>query len=490
MSSITVVIPFSGQAYFPQTLRQFTRSPLVEKVYVVHPDQTECSESKCEGVRSATFSGGKIVGQILSNASTEHVLVVSQSEATELGPGALERLLSVAAETRAGIVYSDCYEAKDGLKTEHPLIDYQPGSVRDNFDFGSMMLLSSKAARYAVTRYGLPADVRWAGWYDVRLKISIDASIFHLQEFLYTKPKPDSRPTAEKIFDYVDPRNTTVQKEMEDVFLRYLKDIGAYLSPQFEPLPSPLAVFPVEASVVIPVRNRVHTIEDAIQSALEQATEFASNVIVVENHSTDGTDKVVEQLASRDKRIIRIVPERNDLGIGGCWNEAIFSPHCGRFAVQLDSDDLYSSTGALQTIVDVFRSGEYGAVIGSYRLVDKNLNEIPPGVIDHREWTPDNGRNNALRINGLGAPRAFCTHLVRDIRFPNVSYGEDYAVCLALSRKYRIGRILEPMYLCRRWEGNSDAALSHDQSNKNDLYKDRIRTDEILARQKCNRKES
>jgi hypothetical protein len=361
--------------------------------------------------------------------------------------------------------------------------------VRDNFDFGALLLLTCKPVRYAITKYGPPPDVQWSGWYDLRLKISIDANIFHLQEALYTTGESDERPTGERQFDYVDPRNTAVQKELEGVFTQHLKNIGALLAPQFEPVPNPTTTFPVEASVIIPVRNRARTVADAINSALQQKTDFPFNVIVVENHSTDGTSEIVAQLSKRDKRVVAIVPRAHDLGIGGCWNEAICSPQCGRFAVQLDSDDLYSGTGTLQTMLDGFHDGDVGAVIGSYTLVNANLDPIPPGVIDHREWTADNGRNNVLRINGLGAPRAFCTHLIREIQFPNVSYGEDYAVGLALSRKYRIGRIYDSLYLCRRWEGNTDSALSLEESNKNDFYKDRIRSIEIMARQRMLRKE-
>lgn len=489
MGTISVVLPFDNQEHFPRTLKQFTQSPAVEKVYVVHGGTYKEGEPKCEGVRSSTFSDGNAVGQILSNTMTDHLLVVSHSSALEMGQGALERLVSVAVDTGAGMVYSDYVTDKNGTKTNHPLIDYQPGAVRDGFDFGSAYLFSCKPVRYAITKYGLPPDVRYAGWYDIRLKLSIDSAIFHLQEFLYSKVEFDQRASGERLFDYVDPRNTAVQKEMEQVFTQYLKHIEAYLEPSFEPVPKPTVSFPVEASVIIPVRNRVRTISDAVRSALQQKTDFPYNVIVVDNHSTDGTGDAIQKIGAGDKRVVCITPGRLDLGIGGCWNEAIASPACGRYAVQLDSDDMYSGPATLQSVVDVFRGGDYGAVIGSYKLVNMDLKEIPPGVIDHREWSDDNGRNNALRINGLGAPRAFCTHLVRETQFPNVSYGEDYAVGLAITRKYRLGRIYDPVYLCRRWEGNTDAALAVDQSNRNDLYKDRLRTIEILARQKLNRKE-
>jgi glycosyltransferase involved in cell wall biosynthesis len=330
--------------------------------------------------------------------------------------------------------------------------------------------------------------VKWAGLYELRLKISADALVFHIPEYLYTREELDTRKSGEKLFDYVDPKNATVQKEMEQVFTEFLKHLGAYLPPKFEAIPKLETSFPVEASVIIPVRNRVGTIADAVKSVLQQSTRVPFNLIVVDNHSTDGTTEALAALAKTDSRLMHQVPARHDLGIGGCWNEAVLSPQCGKYAVQLDSDDIYSGPDTLQRIHDTFKSGDYGMVIGSYKLVNMKLEELPPGVIDHKEWTPDNGRNNALRINGLGAPRAFLTSLLREIRLPNVSYGEDYAAALAVSRRYQIGRIYEPIYLCRRWEGNTDAALSIEKTNRNDLYKDRIRTIEILARQNLNLK--
>ena len=243
--------------------------------------------------------------------------------------------------------------------------------------------------------------------------------------------------------------------------------------------------FDVEASVVIPVFNRAKTIKDAVESALSQKASFPYNVIVVDNHSTDGTGDILAHLSKSHKDKLRvIVPNRRDLGIGGCWNEAINSEYCGRFAVQLDSDDLYSSPKTLQTVVDAFHEQKAAMVIGSYRMCDFELNTLPPGLIDHKEWTDDNGPNNALRINGLGAPRAFFTPLLRQVQFPNTSYGEDYALGLLFSRHYRIGRIFSELYLCRRWGGNSDAALSVEKINANNLYKDRLRTMELYARQR------
>jgi glycosyltransferase involved in cell wall biosynthesis len=308
-----------------------------------------------------------------------------------------------------------------------------------------------------------------------------------LQEFLYTKVETDLRLSGQKMFDYVDPRNAAYQKEMETVATQHLKNIGAYLAPKFAPAPAFHGNYPVEASVIIPVRNRQNTVADAVKSVLEQKTTFAFNCIVADNHSTDGTTKILADLAAKDARVKHVIPTRTDLGIGGCWNEAVYSTHCGKYAVQLDSDDIYSGPDTLQRMVDTFHAGNYGMVIGSYKLVNMKLEEIPPGLIDHKEWTPENGRNNALRINGLGAPRAFHTGILRQFGFPNTSYGEDYAVALRISREFQIGRIYDSLYLCRRWEGNTDAALSIEKSNRHDYYKDKIRTIEVLARQKFNR---
>jgi glycosyltransferase involved in cell wall biosynthesis len=343
------------------------------------------------------------------------------------------------------------------------------------------------AVRKALGEFGPLAD--GPGLYDLRLKLSVRGRLFHIQEYLSTKVESDLRATGEKLFDYVDPRNQAYQKELEAVATQHLQRIGAYLPPKFNPVPKPSEKFHVEASVIIPVRNRVSTIADAVTSVLKQKFDGSFNIIVIDNHSTDGTSKVLAEIAAQNPKVKHLIPSRLDLGIGGCWNEGVFSKHCGRYAIQLDSDDIYSGPGTVQKIVDVFRSGDYAMVIGSYRLVNMRLEELPPGIIDHREWTPENGRNNALRINGLGAPRAFNTALLRQIRIPNVSYGEDYAVALRLSREYQIGRSFEPVYLCRRWEGNTDAALSIDKANRNDFFKDKIRTIEMMARQLIHGKE-
>jgi len=487
MSLISVALPFSAQPHFESTVLQFIESPLVERIFVVHGGQYAGGHRKCEGILSSTLTSGKTLNGILGKVQSDYFLFVSQSQEFQLGQAALERFLNIAHQTSAGICYSDYIEVKNGIRSEHPVIDYQFGSIRDNFDFGALLLFSMSAVREALSVHGAVADAEAAGLYDLRLKVSVTHDIFRIQEFLYTKVESDMRLTGEKLFDYVDPRNKSVQEELETVVTQHLKNVDVYLAPHFKPLPKSDGRFPVEASVIIPVRNREHTIADAVNSVLQQEFDSPFNLIVVDNHSTDGTTNILKEMGARSPFLKHIIPSRHDLGIGGCWNEAILSAHCGRYAIQLDSDDIYSGTSTIQKIVDFFRGGEYAMVIGSYKLVNMKLEELPPGLIDHREWTPENGRNNALRINGLGAPRAFSTALLRQVLLPNTSYGEDYAVAIQLSRHYQIGRIFEPLYLCRRWEGNTDAALSLERANRNDVYKDKIRTIEMLARQHMNR---
>lgn len=406
------------------------------------------------------------------------------------GQNAEQRLLRVAEDTGAAIVYSDYYKEEAGKLVAHPVIDYQIGSLRDDFDFGSVMLLNANFVR-DFTEFDEARRYQYAGLYALRLYLSRRNIIVHLDEFLYTEEELDLRKSGEKQFDYVDPRNREVQIEMEQACTFHLSQLDAlvdtsrYVAPDFSQ-----GEFPVEASVVIPVRNRVRTIRDAVESALSQECSFPFNVIVVDNHSTDGTSDILRDFLSspsgegQGERLHIITPSREDLGIGGCWNEAINSEYCGRFAVQLDSDDLYSSPLTLQRIVDAFYEQKAAMIVGSYRMCNFQLETLPPGLISHAEWTDENGPNNALRINGLGAPRAFFTPLLRELQFPNTSYGEDYAMGLAFSRRYRIGRIFDELYLCRRWEGNSDAALSVEKINKNNLYKDRLRTIELIARMK------
>ena len=487
MSLISVALPFSNLPHFERTLSQFIDAPLVKSIFILHAGQYAGSHPKCEGVIATTPTSGKTLNSLLSKVTTEYLLFTSELQEIQLGQAALERFAAVTEQTSAAMVYADYFEIKVGVRSEHPVNDYQLGSIRDTFEFGPLLFFSMPAVRSALKEFGPLVD--GPGLYDLRLKVSVHGHLFHIQEYLATKVESDLRATGEKLFDYVDPRNQAYQKELESVATEHLRRIGAYLPPEFKPVPKLEERYPVEASVIIPVRNRVNTIADAVTSVLDQKFDSPFNIIVVDNHSTDGTSNLLAGLASQHSSVKHIIPSRLDLGIGGCWNEGVSSEHCGRYAIQLDSDDIYSGPGTIQKIVNVFRSGDYAMVIGSYRLVNMKLEELPPGIIDHREWTPENGRNNALRINGLGAPRAFNTALLRQVRIPNVSYGEDYCVALRLSREYQIGRIFEPVYLCRRWEGNSDAALSIDKANRYDYYKDKIRTIEMMARQRFQGKE-
>ena len=423
--------------------------------------------------------------QVAENAKADYVLLLTKPVKVSLGQGALDRMLRVASDSNAAMVYSDYISKKevDGkvITEKHPVIDYFPGSIRDDFDFGSLWLFKTSLLHTFAMQAG-EHDYQYAGLYALRLFLSRKGQIFHINECLYTEEETDLRASGVKQFDYVNPRNREVQIEMEYAATAHLAEIGAKIDPSFYRRPDfNEQDFDIEASVVIPVYNREKTILDAVNSALGQKANFKFNVIVVDNHSTDKTTELLDGM--HDERLIHIIPERDDLGIGGCWNVAINDDRCGRFAVQLDSDDLYSSPKTLQQIVDAFYKQNAAMVVGSYRMCDFELNTLPPGLIDHKEWTDDNGPNNALRINGLGAPRAFFTPLLRQIQFPNTSYGEDYALGLIFSRHYRIGRIYTELYLCRRWGGNSDAALSIDKINANNLYKDRLRTLEIAARQ-------
>jgi hypothetical protein len=413
------------------------------------------------------YSSASIQGLI--DAVTSEVIILGDPRVSiDPGPRMFDRMARVINETGAGWVYADA--------AGHPRIDYQSGSIRDGFDFGPLVALSVPAARES----GIESGWKWGGLYDLRLRISENRSVVRIPEPLYSATTIDTRPTGEKQFDYVDPRNRDYQIEMERIATAHLKRIGACLAPRFEKVFDATEAFPVRASVIVPVRNRERTILEAVHSALSQRADFEFNVIVVDNHSTDRTSEILRGL--NDSRVRHIVPERRDLGIGGCWNEAIYSADCGQYAVQLDSDDLYIDDDVLSRIVAELEAGPYAMVIGSYMMVDFSLKEIRPGLIDHREWSRENGRNNALRINGLGAPRAFNTSVLRKIGFPNVSYGEDYSVALRISRDYEIGRIYDSVYLCRRWEGNSDSALPLEVANRYDQYKDWLRTIEIEAR--------
>ena len=431
----------------------------------------------------------KNLSAFLKKASGCYLLALDASKKIEFGSGALRRMLQIAGDTQAGIIYSDYLIRRETQTTARPLIAYQRGSIRDDFNFGHALLFSTAAVKASLQKYGaLPRDPD-SGFYDLRLKISLDHEIFHLPEFLYTvaavkdaMPRTRKNRREEAHFAYVAARNAARQKELELLATKYLKLSRAYLRPRTKKA-TPAHVFsPVQASIIIPVLNRRQTIADALKSALAQKTAFNFNIIVVDNHSTDGTTDIVKAMAARYPAVQHLIPVRRDLSIGGCWNEAIYSPRCGRFAVQLDSDDIYSSPATLQTVVNMLIEGNYAMVVGSYTIVNEHLKKIPPGLIAHREWTNANGHNNLLRINGLGAPRAFDTAVLRRIGFPNVGYGEDYAVALRISREYKIGRIYKSLYLCRRWPANTDAALSVEKQNLNDFYKDKLRTMEITAR--------
>lgn len=421
-------------------------------------------------------------------AKAEYTLFYLKPQHIRMGYLAPERMVQVARMTGAGMVYADHYNiSADGQRTEAPVIDYQEGSLRDDFDFGSVVLFRTAALKEAAAR--TTANYAAAGLYDLRLKLSQRHRIEHINEYLYAEVETDTRKTGEKLFDYVNPRNREAQIEMEAACTEHLKEVGAYLRPKGKRVDL-AGDFAVEASVVIPVLNRVATIRHAIESALSQQTDFEYNVFVVENgpdcHSTDGTTECIDEYKD-NPRVIHIIPDRNDIGVGGSWNMAARHPRCGRFVVQLDSDDVYAAADSLQKIVDTFHSEQCAMVVGTYMLTDIDLNILPPGKIDHREWTAENGHNNALRINGLGAPRAFFAPVLRSIGLPNVCYGEDYAIGLAVSREYYIGRIYDVVYNCRRWEDNSDGDLSIEKNNRNNLYKDRLRTWELMARKAMNK---
>ena len=419
--------------------------------------------------------------EIALKVSGVYVMFNTSSQMSVLGPGAAERILAVAQDTDADLLYADYFEVRDGSIMRHPLADCQRGSLRDDFDFGPLLVFKVSSLKEAVASMQTPR--RYGALYDLRLRMK---NIVHINEYIYKAVETDLRASGRKQFDYVDPKNRDVQIEMEEICTDALKRMGAYLEPSFRSVPPDAGEYPVEMSVVIPVRDRARTIADAVGSALSQEADFSYNVIVVDNQSSDGTTEILREISQKDSRLVHIIPEEDSLGIGGCWNKAIYSPHCGRYAVQLDSDDIYSSEYTLSKIHDTFDREGCAMVVGTYMMTDFNLEPIPPGVIDHKEWTEANGRNNALRINGLGAPRAFRTSVLRQMPFPNTSYGEDYAAGLRISREYRIGRVYDVLYFCRRWEGNSDAALDIVSQNVNNTYKDRLRTWELEARIRLN----
>lgn len=459
-------------------VNQLKLSDRVNKIFVLAPEKTEIENAESL-ICIAPFST-ETIKLIAEKSDTAYSLISLQNNGLGIGQFAPERMLQVAENTGASMVYTDYFEIKNGIQTPNPVIDYQLGSLRDDFNFGPVQLFRNDVLKSFDEKNFLQA-----GYYALRLHASRLGALVRIPEFLFTMVETDTRKSGEKQFDYVSGNAREKQIEMEKVCTSHLQKIGGLLQPPFCEIDFSEKDFKVEASVIIPVRNRIKTIKDAVESVISQKTTFKFNLILVDNFSTDGTTELLTEYA-RNKKLIHIIPERNDLGIGGCWNVGIFHDSCGKFAVQLDSDDLYSSENTLQKIVDKFYEEKCAMVIGSYQMTNFALEEIPPGIIDHREWTPDNGPNNALRINGLGAPRAFYTPVLREIKVPNVSYGEDYAVGLAISREYKIGRIYEPVYLCRRWDDNSDASLDVVKQNAHNLYKDRVRTIELMARLKRN----
>ncbi len=482
--TITAFFPLLNEKVAVENVSMLRKVKAIRKINLFSTNSCNKEFNNCTVTQVSSSLSSEFINYLVQFTKDDFLLLELKGALIDLNELNLNSQLKVAESSAAGITYSDFYELSNGNRTSHPLIDFQPGSIRDDFDFGPLILLSRKALVASVeeaTKY------KYAGIYNLMLFISGKFPIVRIPEYLYSSTIADKRISGEKQFDYVDPQNRDVQIEMEKAATLHLKNIGAHL----EPIPGTVDLitesFENEASVIIPVKDRSKTIMEAVESALMQKTGFAFNIIVIDNHSTDGTTEKLSEFVKTKKNLVHIIPNRKDLGIGGCWNEGISHSQCGRFAIQLDSDDLYINDTVLQKIVSKFYEEKCAMIIGSYKLTDYNMREIPPGIIDHKEWTHKNGHNNALRVNGLGAPRAFYTPIIRKIKFPNVSYGEDYAVALAISREYKIGRIYEPLYLCRRWEGNTDADLSIERQNENNYYKDTIRTKEILTRQELNK---
>lgn len=474
--TIDCFVPYMDEPHAAKLRDELMACSLVTNVHTIATDDAPFIPME----RSLSIQA---LRDIATRCAGDYLLLYTHCGGLSVAYRAIERMFRTATESQSDWVYSHRYVVKQHEMLAVPTNEYQEGSVRDDFDFGPLLLIRTEAVRQFLATE--PEEMQHAALYQLRLYISRTSRIVHINEYLYTERELDMRTSGEKQFDYVDPRNRQIQIEMECACATHLRSIGAFVDYRtLQTIDTTAGDFPYEATVIIPVKNRAKTIGDAIQSVLAQETDFAFNLIVVDNHSTDGTGDIIEELfAVNNQQLLHLIPERTDLGIGGCWDLAIRHEKCGRYAVQLDSDDIYSDAHTLQSIVDTFRRERSAMVVGSYRLCNFDLETLPPGIIDHREWTEENGMNNALRINGLGAPRAFYTPVIREIGFPNVSYGEDYAVGIAISRQYRIGRIYEPIYLCRRWEGNSDAALSPERVAAHNHYKDSLRTQEVRARQ-------
>lgn len=463
MKNINCFIPFQSEEQVKQTVENLKKQELVNEIYFLEGD-----------IRTT-----KNMRFIAERANTTYTLIYTKYTTLSLVLYALERMEALIEDSAAAMLYSDHFNQIGEVRQNAPVIDYQMGALRDDFDFGSVLFYRSSALKEAVSRMNV--DYQYAGLYDLRLKVSQKGNLEHVNEYLYYDVELDNRKSGEKIFDYVDPKNRGVQIEMEQACTQHLKEIGGYLEPHFKHVDLNVEGFEYEASIVIPCKNRVRTIADALHSALSQKTNFKYNVIVVDDNSTDGTVDVIKTFLN-DERVVYVAQDKSWHAIGGNWNVALHHPKCGKFALQLDSDDVYADENTLQRVVDTFYANDCAMVVGSYRLTDVDLHTIPPGIIEHREWTPENGRNNALRVNGMGSPRCYFTPLLRTINFPTTKYGEDYAVGLRVSREYQIERIYDPIYCCRRWDNNSDANCDIIEMNGNNLYKDRIRTWELKAR--------
>jgi len=484
MSVVNCFLPYSSGYEMHKLIDHLAKEKHINQIYLLSREPVTARFEKSTVIECESIFSSEAVHKIAEHADTEYSMIITEETNIEFGLFAIDRFISVAGDTAAGLVFSDYFEIIEDKHTKHPVIDYQKGSLRDDFNFGPVIFVNSESLKRAVS--GLYESFKYAGLYQLRLKISQESEPVRIPEFLYSRIAWEVRETDKLHFDYVDPKNRAVQKEMEQAVSTHLKETGAYLDQPFRDVDYDEEAFDVEASVIIPVLNREKTLADAIESVLMQKTEFRFNLIIVNNHSTDKTGDIIRSYSAKHDKLIHLIPDRKDLGIGGCWNLAAHHPVCGKFAVQLDSDDLYKDDTTLGQIIETFYHENCAMVIGSYQITNFDLEEIPPGIIDHKEWTPDNGRNNALRINGLGAPRAFYTPVLRRVKIPNVSYGEDYALGLAICRNYRIGRIYTPVYVCRRWEDNSDAQLSIEAMNRNNFYKDRLRTFELIARIRLN----
>jgi len=475
--SVLIFSPDNRAAFLCARL---ARNPLVDTVTLLQSTPCENCNSRVTVVRGSCPPGGQELHDTLALSRAPLLLLITEPD-LELEEAELVTLVNKAAEhPEAAMLYCDFF---DGSRSRiHPLIPCQSGSIRDDFCFGPLQLYRRNKIEQALHTQGPLSPSSCAGLYELRLKASCAGPVVHIPAPIGCVPAVQH---DQAHFTYVDPANRDYQREMEVVATAHLERIGALCREPGRNFSARKDGWPVEASIIIPVRNRCSTIADAIESALNQKAPFAFNVLVVDNHSTDGTTRLLQDRTRHEPRLVHIVPSVTGLGIGGCWNTAVASERCGRFVCQLDSDDLYAGDSALARMIALLQQG-CGMAVGSYRLVNFALEEIPPGIVDHREWTSENGRNNLLRVQGIGAPRAFATELLRAHPFPDVSYGEDYAVALRISRTYRVGRIFEPLYLCRRWEGNSDSHIPVEQANRFALYKDTLRTGEIEQRRQWN----